>query len=115
MSEGPGSILGRVKLATHHQLVQSSRNLHLYVHSPPYVFMAQCLVKHSDNFTVSTRSSVKYGAYSGRGTYNWKYNFYLVPAVALWPFGKGWCSSQLVSVVPFASEREGKYWCEPLL
>jgi hypothetical protein len=42
-----------VKLATHLHLVPSSKNAWCYTATPQYVFMALCLIKHRDNFTVT--------------------------------------------------------------
>jgi hypothetical protein len=41
-----------VKLATGLHLVPRSKNAWIYTSTPQYVFMACCLVKHRDNFTL---------------------------------------------------------------
>jgi hypothetical protein len=33
------------------------KKIWIYTSTPPYAFMAQCLVKHDDSFTYSTRAS----------------------------------------------------------
>jgi hypothetical protein len=39
-----------VKVTTHLHLVPRSKNAWSYTSTPPYIFMARCLVKHRDNF-----------------------------------------------------------------
>jgi hypothetical protein len=41
-----------MKLTTHLHLVAISKNAWSYTSTPQYVFMAWCLVKHKDNFTL---------------------------------------------------------------
>jgi hypothetical protein len=48
-----GKAVGVVKLTTHLHLVPRSKNVWRYNSTPQYAFIAWCLFKHRDNFTVS--------------------------------------------------------------
>jgi hypothetical protein len=61
MQRVPGALSMRVKLITHLHLVLRSRMRGAIPPLPQYVYMACCLVKHRDNFTLPLKifSTVK--------------------------------------------------------